>query len=180
MDSVYVDTSNASGTQAQRTMASLASCIVGIDHVAVAVSDLEQALRWYTDVLGFRLLERRATRGERTSMISAVVAAGGCVIVLVQGNEPESQVSRFVEKFGAGVQHVAFGVTDLTQAIARVESAGGAADTPVIEDVGIRQVFLRRDPGSGVRVELIERRGGDFSDESVGQLFRAFESRDLY
>ena len=54
------------------------------------------------------------------------------------------------------------------------------AETPVIEDSGIRQVFLRREPGSGVRVELIERNGGDFSDQSVNQLFLAFEQGDLY
>jgi hypothetical protein len=75
---------------------------------------------------------------------------------------------------------VAFGVKDLTKMMYRIRAAGAAGDTEVIEDEGIRQVFLRRDPGSGVRVELIERRGGDFSDKSVERLFRSFEARDLY
>jgi methylmalonyl-CoA/ethylmalonyl-CoA epimerase len=155
-------------------------CITGIDHVAIAVERLEDAIDWYTQKLGFRMIERRITHGKRTSMLSAVLTAGGAVVVLIQGTSPDSQVSRFIEEFGTGVQHVAFSVTDLDVAMERVSSAGGALDTPMIVDDGIRQAFLRRDSGSGVRVELIERRGGDFSDGSVEELFRAFEYKGLY
>jgi methylmalonyl-CoA/ethylmalonyl-CoA epimerase len=154
--------------------------VTGIDHVAVAVTDLEDAINWYTGKLGFRLLERRATVGAHTSMISAVVVAGAAVVVLIQGTSPESQVSRFIENFGPGVQHIALSVRDIADSIGRVIAAGGAADSPMISDTGIRQYFLRRDTGSGVRIELIERRGGDFSDASVEQLFRAFESKNLF
>ena len=159
---------------------SLGDCILSVDHIAIAVVDLDAAVEWYTRCLGFKLIETRTTCGERTSMVSAVLSAGGALVVLVQGTTPESQVSRFVQHFGAGVQHIAFSVNDIEVALARVLSAGGAADTPKIRDEGIRQVFLRRDAGSAVRVELIERRGGEFSDHSVQQLFRAFESADLY
>jgi hypothetical protein len=110
-------------------------------------------------------------------MLSAVMKAGSAVVVLVQGVGPNSQVSRFVERFGSGVQHLALEVTDLDVAIKHFNSA--AADIDVIEEDGIRQVFLRRDQGSGVRIELIERRGGNFNDRSVEKLFRAFESKDL-
>jgi methylmalonyl-CoA epimerase len=161
-------------------VAALQGFVLGIDHIAIAVADLAVAIRWYSDTLGLKLLERRTTRGAHTSMDSAVLAAGRFSVVLVQGNEPDCQVSKFVSKFGAGVQHVAFEVTDLDETLERVSEAGGAADTPMIAGSGIRQVFLRRDAGSGVRIELIERRGGSFSDQTVDQLFRAFESRGLY
>ncbi|MFI5011292.1 MAG: VOC family protein [Hyphomicrobiales bacterium] len=150
-----------------------------LDHVAIAVTDLEEAIRWYRDGLGFDLVERRTTRGAKTSMVSAVMSSGGAIIVLVQGCEPASQVSRFVEKFGAGVQHLAISVTDLDATMKRLGKVGGAADIDIIEGDGIRQVFLRRDDGSGVRIELIERRGGTFNDASVEKLFRAFEKKDL-
>src|SRR4051794_35126885 len=114
--------------------------VLGIDHIAVAVPDLEKAICWYTDVLGFQLAERRTTQGERTSMDSAVLACGKAIVVLIQGREPESQVSRFIEHLGAGVQHVAFAVSDLDEAIRRIEAAGGAVETPKVEDLGIRQV----------------------------------------
>jgi methylmalonyl-CoA/ethylmalonyl-CoA epimerase len=154
--------------------------IVGIDHVAVAVADLEEAIRWYTKTLGFRCVERRETRGERTGMISAVMVAGAAVIVLIQGMEPESQVCRFMQRFGSGVQHLALQVRDFDRALAAIREAGAALDTSIIEGIGLRQAFLRRDPGSGVRIEIIYRGGGEFSDRSVQQLFRDFEADDLY
>ena len=154
--------------------------VVGVDHVAIAVVDLEEAIKWYTQCLGFRCVEKRLTKGERTAMISAVLVQGDVVVVLIQGTGRESQVSRFIEKFGPGVQHIAFRVNDLRGVLSRVRAAGGGEDTALIEGDGIRQVFLRRDPGSGVRVELIERNGGDFSDKSVEELFRTFEAKGLY
>lgn len=158
----------------------LRDLIVDVDHIAIAVPELSEAIRWYVETLGFHVVERRLTQGERTGMLSAVLTAGRAVIVLIQGTSPDSQVSRFLQHFGPGVQHIALGVTDIEHALSRIRAAGGAADIPMIVEDGIRQVFLRRDPGSGVRIELIERRGGTFSDRSVEQLFRAFEERELF
>lgn len=159
---------------------SLGSSVMKLDHVAIAVPDLAKAIGWYTEQCGFRLLERRATRGLNTGMTSAVVAAGDVVIVLVQGTEPDSQVSRFVAACGAGVQHVALQVRDLDRALKSLNRLGVRNDTGIIEGTGIRQVFLHRDDRSGVRLELIERHGGEFSDDSVRQIFLALESRRLY
>jgi methylmalonyl-CoA/ethylmalonyl-CoA epimerase len=170
----------AARPQEEGAPAHASDCIIGIDHIAVAVPNLVEAVTWYTRTLGFRLVEERRTHGVSTSMVSAVLVAGSAVVVLVQGGCPKSQVSRFIEHFGPGVQHVAFATRDMDAALARLHAAGGKADTSIIEDVGIRQVFLHRDHRSSVRAELIERRGGTFSDHSVQQLFRTFEANDLY
>lgn len=154
--------------------------VIGVDHVAIAVSDLDSAINWYTANFPFRVIERRLTCGERTAMMSAVLQAGSATLVLVQGTTPESQVSKFVRHFGCGVQHLALQVKDLDAAIQRLAENGTIVDTPIISDEGIRQIFLHRDDDSGVRIELIERRGGNFTDQSVGRLFRAFETNDLY
>ena len=154
--------------------------VVSLDHIAIGVEDLDTAIDWYTRCCRFRVLERRITRGERTGMLSAVLAGGSAVIVLIQGIETDSQVSRFISKFGPGVQHIGLAVNDLYSAIDQVQEGGGVVDTSIIAGDGIRQVFLRRDAGSGVRVELIDRRGGTFSDHSVNQLFQQFESKGLY
>ena len=81
----------------------LADLVIEIDHVAIAVEDLEVAIRWYSRGLGLSVVERRTTKGERTSMKSAVLKAGRTIIVLIQGVEPDSQVARFIEHFGPGV-----------------------------------------------------------------------------
>jgi 4-hydroxyphenylpyruvate dioxygenase-like putative hemolysin len=113
-------------------------------------------------------------------MTSAVLRSGGATIVLVQGNEPESQVSKFVDNFGPGVQHIALLVDNLIATAQAAGRAGAAPDTDVLEGDGIRQVFLSRVPATGVRVELIERNGGDFSDESVERLFAQMEEKGIF
>lgn len=159
-------------------VASLSDLVVRVDHIAIAVKDLSAATKWY-EHFGFIVLERRSTEGLHTGMHSAILQAGSVVVVLIQGTSPESQVSKFITHFGPGVQHIALEITDLEEALERVSQAGGKVDAQA-QDTGIRQAFLQRDPGSGVRVELIERRGGHFTDHSVRQLFLAFEQEDLY
>jgi methylmalonyl-CoA/ethylmalonyl-CoA epimerase len=154
--------------------------MLAIDHVAIAVKNIEESLSWYINKLGFSLIERRLTTGKKTSMQSAVLRAGEVIIVLVQGMEPDSQVNRFIDEFGEGVQHVALSVSDIAQAIEKLTAAGGYAETGILQDQGIKQTFLRRDPGSGVRIELIERRGGNFSDDSVQRLYLAMEEQEIY
>ncbi|WP_226376608.1 VOC family protein [Musicola paradisiaca] len=86
-----------------------------IDHLAIAVTSLDKALSLYLDVLGFTFVERRITKGVTTAMESAVLQGNGYTLVLLQGTDPQSQVSLYVEKYGLGVQHVAFEVDDLEE-----------------------------------------------------------------
>jgi methylmalonyl-CoA/ethylmalonyl-CoA epimerase len=151
-----------------------------VDHVAIAVHDLEASIKFYTEVLGFELHERRKTEGKATAMVSAVIKAGPITFVLLQGTSPDSQVSKFVEHFGAGVQHIAIGVQNLPEMAEELKAAGMEFDTTVIQSPGLRQIFSKRDPGSGMMYEFIERLGGDFSDESVQQLFLQLEQKDSY
>ena len=160
--------------------AGLSKYITSIDHVAIAVHNLEESVKLYTEVLGFELKERRRTEGKQTAMISAVLKAGEITIVLLEGTSPESQVSRFVEHFGAGVQHVAFGVRDLPEMAEELKASGMEFDTNVIQSPGLRQIFSARDKGSGMMFEFIERMGGDFSDQSVQQLFEQLEKKNAF
>jgi methylmalonyl-CoA epimerase len=158
----------------------LAKYATGIDHVAIAVHDLEQSITFYTKVMGFELTERRETKGEHSAMISAVLKAGPITFVLLQGTSRESQVSKFVDHFGAGVQHVAIGVHDLPAMAEELKASGLEFDTSVIESPGLKQIFSHRDNGSGQMFEFIERMGGDFSDQSVQQLFSQLEKKDAF
>jgi len=160
--------------------AQLADLILGIDHVAIAVEDLDASIAWYASALGFSLAERSAVSGDHTGMLYAVLKAGETTVVLVQGTSPESQVSKFLTAFGSGMHHIAYAVANLDEAITRVTKAEGIADTPVISDDGIRQAFLQRDPTTGVRIELIERHGASFSEQNVEHLFRALDAKGLY
>ena len=167
----------AAGT---KTLAALAKYATGIDHVAIAVHDLEESILLYTNVLGFELVERRRTEGKQTAMVSAVLKAGPVSVVLLQGTSPESQVSKFVEHFGAGVQHIAIGVENLPALADELKAEGMEFDTSVIRSPGLLQIFSHRDGGSGMMFEFIERKGGDFNDQSVQSLFEQLEKKDSF
>lgn len=151
-----------------------------VDHIAIAVKDLDEALHWYERVLGFELLGRRTTHGARTSMHSAVLRAGPITFVLTQGTSPEDQVSRFMAVHGAGVTHVALRVQNLRAVAAEFEAAGGRFATSLLECPGLLQLFTERDPLSGMMVELIQRDGGNFTDQSVERVFRDMEASNHY
>lgn len=160
--------------------ATIAEHALNLDHVAIAVPDLESSIAWYTKSFGFEVAERRETKGRKTGMVSAVLTGGPITLVLVQGTSPESQVSKYIEHYGPGVQHIAVGVRDLPKLAKSLEASSVELDTGLIEGDGICQLFTKRDPGSGMMFELIERKGGSFSDETVQQLFEQLEESDSY
>jgi methylmalonyl-CoA/ethylmalonyl-CoA epimerase len=157
----------------------LSDLILGIDHIALAVTDIDLSLQSYT-ALGFKLLDRSEVHGQHSGMQYATLKSQDATVVLVQGSSPTSQVSRFIDAYGTGIHHVAFAVSNLDEALQRSQQAGMLVDTPVMADEGIRQAFLHRDTKTGVRIELIERHDAPFSESNVEGLFRALEAQDLY
>lgn len=135
----------------------LHSQAIRIDHFAVAVVDIESSIRFYRDVLGFELMERRTTIGKKTGMLSAVMTIASFSIVLVQGTSIDSQVSRFIESYGPGVQHIAFEVADIQKVYEDLRKRGMEFSTTMISSPGLNQVFSKRDKGSGIMLEFIER-----------------------
>ena len=104
--------------------------VIGIDHLALAVPDLQRAVEWTQNLLGCTVIETRETTSKHSGMISAVVRLGGLNLVLVQGTGTNSQVTQFIEKHGPGVQYVALRVNDIDQAIAALTERGMAFSTP--------------------------------------------------
>lgn len=163
-------------------LSALGQYAVKIDHVAIAVRDLEESIAFYQKLLGFQLVERRSTDGAQTGMVSAVLRAGAIIIVLVQGTSPDSQVNRYIEHFGPGVQHIAIEVRDVRKLMSELSLSGVEFSTTLIEGRNIRQAFTARDRTSGMMYEFIERQtnDGDFTDQSVAELFAQLESNNAY
>jgi len=147
-----------------------------IDHVAIAVKDLDRALKHYVDVLGFELVRRRTIVGQKTGMISAEIECDGIKFVLCQGTEPESQVSQLIEKFGPGVAHIAFAVDNIEDITQELKVRGMQFDTTLIAGSGLKQIFSSREDNCGMSYELIERSGEHgFLQENVQDLFAQLE-----
>ncbi len=158
-----------------------ARAAVGIDHVAIAVRDLDAAIAWYGDVLGMQLQERRQISGRVSGMDSAVMTAGGVKFVLVQGDSPESNVSRYIDAYGPGVQHVAIEIPDAQDAIADLRARGADLLTGVINGPGLDQIFTKREPSSGMQLEIIARSENEgFDPRNVQELFEAMERENVY
>jgi len=154
---------------------------VGIDHVAIAVRDLDAAIAYYGDVLGMELQERRQISGRISGMDSAVMTAGGVKFVLVQGDSPESNVSRYIEAYGPGVQHVAIEIPDAQEAYEELGARGADLLTGIINGPGLDQIFTKREPNSGMQLEIIARAENEgFDPRNVQELFEAMERENVY
>lgn len=154
---------------------------VGIDHVAIAVRDLDAAIAYYGGVLGMELQERRQISGRISGMDSAVMTAGGVKFVLVQGDSPESNVSRYIEAYGPGVQHVALEIPDAQEALEDLRARDADLLTGVINGPGLDQIFTKREPNSGMQLEIIARAENEgFDPSNVQELFEAMERENVY
>ncbi|HZV73803.1 MAG TPA: chorismate mutase family protein [Conexibacter sp.] len=159
----------------------LARSAIAIDHVAIAVCDLDAAIAYYGGVLGFELRERRQISGRISGMDSAVMEAGGVKFVLVQGDSPESNVSRYIEAYGPGVQHVAIEVPDPQEAFDDLRARGCDLLTGIIHGPGLDQIFTKREPTSGIQLEIIARAENDgFDPRNVQELFEAMERENVF
>lgn len=122
-----------------------------IDHVVVAVADLEAASSFFSD-LGFRV-ETSDDPGMRTA------EAGGVTVVLVSGDH-DPAVHRRLAEHGSGVQHIAVEVLNAAFARDALDSAGVPRLTDVVIDSdGHEQVFTVVDPATGVQLSFISRTG---------------------
>ena len=161
----------------------LAQYSANLDHVAIAVKDLESAIGFYQNLLGFELVERREVAGKWSGMKSAVMQAGSIIFVLMQGTSPESQICQYIEHYGTGVQHLAIKVDNLAQVKQDLERRGLKFSVDVINSPGLNQAFSVRDENSGIMIEIIERSPeakGNFTDKNVQNLFEKLEEQNLF
>ena len=166
---------------AQRGNRGLSGHALAIDHVAIAVLDLRAAVRSFCASFGFEVVEKWSVAGSFSGMDTAVLQAGGVKLVLVQGTSPVSNVSRYIERYGPGVQHVAFAVDDAEPVLADLRERGCDLLTGIVRNEGLDQIFTRRDRNSGMQIELIARSKNDgFSAGSVRELFEAMERENVF
>lgn len=128
-----------------------------IDHVGIAVTDLEQAIETYQG-LGFTLTGR--DRVDSQQVETAFFQIGESCIELIAATEPTSPIAKFVEKNAGkgGLQQLAITVTDIDSELARLKEAGFTLinETPVPGAHGTRVAFVHPKNTEGVLLELCE------------------------
>ena len=125
-----------------------------LDHVGIAVDDLDAALAFYTDALG---LEVEATEDVPSQGVRAhFVRVGSAALELLEATTEKSPVRRFVSRRGAGIHHLTLRVDDLPAALARLKARGVKLvdETPREGAEGALVAFVHPAAAHGVLVEL--------------------------
>ncbi len=127
-----------------------------IDHVAIAVHDLDATLADMKSQYGAEPVSREVV--ESQGVEEAMVPIGGSNVQVLQPLSPESPVGRFLAKRGEGLHHVAFAVPDIDAALEHLESTGARLidEKPRVGGGGHRIAFVHPSAFAGTLVELVE------------------------
>ena len=127
-----------------------------IDHVAIVVENLDAAVEFFQKSLG---LELASTAGEPEQHVTvAFLPVGDSEVELLEPDETDSGIARYLEKRGEGIHHICFEVADLDAVLARLKEAGVKLidEEPVTNSRGWRLVFVHPKAAHGVLIELFE------------------------
>jgi methylmalonyl-CoA/ethylmalonyl-CoA epimerase len=129
---------------------------VGMDHVGIAVKNLDEAIHVYRDLLGFKLMGVHVL-AERKIKIALISTGGETQIELVQPLDAESTVAKFLETRGEGIHHFAIRVEDIEAALAYMKKNGATLidETPRIGAEGKKVAFVHPKSTKGVLLELV-------------------------
>ncbi len=134
----------------------LDSTVLGLHHVAIVVPSLAEARKTYVDALGMRAGVPEYVADQKVNVL--VCYAGAQRIELVEPAAPDSPVSRFLEKRGPGLHHLAYRVDSVQLALAALKAAGLRLidEHPRPGAHGTRIAFLHPSAANGVLTELVE------------------------
>jgi methylmalonyl-CoA/ethylmalonyl-CoA epimerase len=134
--------------------------LLKIDHVGIAVPDLDEALEFYERVFGMRCVhqETNEEQGVREAMVAVGPDPTGGCLQLLAPLSPDSTIAKFLDRHGPGVQQVAYTVQSVDNACAELRARGARLlyDEPRRGTAGSRINFVHPKDAGGVLVELVE------------------------
>jgi methylmalonyl-CoA/ethylmalonyl-CoA epimerase len=132
--------------------------VLAIDHVGIAVANLDAAKAWYLEHLGFECVHEEVNeeQGVREAMLA--VGDSGSYVQLLAPLTPDSTIGRFLDRSGPGIQQVAYRVHDLDGLTERFRAQGVRLlyDAARGGTAGSRVNFIHPKDAGGVLVELVE------------------------
>ncbi len=130
--------------------------ITHIEHLGIAVKNIEEAIPYYEEILGLKCYAKEEVADQK--VITAFFQVGQTKIELLEGTSPESPISKFIEKKGEGIHHVAYCVDDLEASLREAESKGIRLidQHPRKGAEGLNIGFLHPKSTAGILTELCE------------------------
>ena len=128
-----------------------------IEHVAIAVDDLEAAVSHYSDVWGLEVSHRERVADQGVEEV--MLRIGDTFLQLLGATGPDTTVGRFLERRGEGLHHIAYEVDDLEATLASLKAKGVEMidDEPRLGGRGHMVAFVHPKSNHGLLVELIQR-----------------------
>jgi len=132
--------------------------LLRIDHVGVAVPDLDEAIAFYARVFGMRCVHVEVNEDQEVREAMLAIGDGPDRVQLLAPLSPDSTIARFLDRRGPGVQQVAYTVADIEAACAALRARGVRLlyEEPKRGTAGSRVNFVHPKDAGGVLVELVE------------------------
>jgi methylmalonyl-CoA/ethylmalonyl-CoA epimerase len=128
-----------------------------VDHIGVAVSNLEDALKFYQEVMGLNLHGIEVVEEQKVKV--AFLPIGDTEIELLESTDKEGPIAKYIEKKGEGIQHIAYRVDNIEEALDEMRSKGIRLidEKPRYGAGGAKIAFLHPKSTYGVLIELCQR-----------------------
>jgi len=131
--------------------------VLKIDHLGIAVHSIEEARKLFQDTLGLKF-EGSETVAEQ-KVTTAFFPVGDSEVELLESTAPDGPIAKYLEKRGEGIQHIAFRVENIEEALAELKEKGIRLidEKPRLGAGGAKIAFLHPKSTHGVLIELSER-----------------------
>lgn len=132
--------------------------VTKVDHIGIAVKDLEQAKKFYTEVLGMTVLGEEVVEQQKVKV--CFIPSGDSEVELLESTSPDGPIAKFIEKNGEGIQHIALRVDNIENALADLKEKGVRLidEKPRYGAGGASIAFVHPKATGGILLELSERK----------------------
>ena len=129
-----------------------------INHIGIAVKNIEEAIKLYTQALGLEVTDIETVEEHKVKI--AMIPVGESKIELLEPTHPEGNLARYIEKRGEGLHHLALEVSDIEAALGSLKTEGIPLvdEAPRIGAGGSKVAFLHPKGANRVSIELVEPR----------------------
>ncbi|MFN6963755.1 MAG: methylmalonyl-CoA epimerase [Pyrinomonadaceae bacterium] len=127
-----------------------------IDHLGIATKGIDEALKFWADSLGLENVHTETVDDQKVRV--AMLPVGESRIELLEPTSEDSPISKFLEKRGGGIHHIAVRVDDIREALARLRSQGARLidEEPRVGAEGCLVAFVHPSSSGGVLLELVQ------------------------
>ena len=128
-----------------------------IDHIGIAVQDLDVALEFYENILGIKCTSKEEVKEQKVRV--AFLPIGDTEIELLESTDKEGPIAKYIDKKGEGIQHIAYSVDDIEASIKYLKDNGVRLidEQPRYGAGGAKIAFLHPKSTFGVLIEICQR-----------------------